>query len=119
MTRRSHEGRCHCGAVRFRFESEPITVGLRCNCSICVRKGIVMSTRYYAPEDFELVSGREALTLYQWGDREVNNWFCRTCGIHPFHDVTAKPGRYRVNLGCVDGIDPLALPIEIVDGRSF
>ena len=29
----------------------------------------------------------------------------------------AKDG-YRVNLGCVEGLDPLALEICIIDGRS-
>jgi hypothetical protein len=51
----------------------------------------------------------------------------RTCGISPFNEVVsvpatyqgkARPGCRRVNLGCVDGIDPLALEIAIVDKRT-
>jgi hypothetical protein len=114
-----YSGRCHCGAVRFRIASDEITTGLRCNCSICVRKGAVMSTPYFAPEQFEALEGLESLTRYQFGDHDVNHYFCRTCGIHPFHEATAKPGHYRVNLGCVDGIDPLALAITLIDGRAF
>jgi hypothetical protein len=48
----------------------------------------------------------------------VNHWFCRTCGVYPFHDVTDRPGHYRVNLGCVDGLDALGLAIDVLDGRS-
>jgi len=114
----SYAGHCHCGAVRFRIESEPITRGLRCNCSICARRGNVLSAAYFPPERIA-VEGREALSLYQWGDRIVRFWFCRTCGIHVFHDTTEKPGWLRVNLGCVDDLDALALPIDWVDGRSF
>jgi hypothetical protein len=33
-----YRGSCHCGAVRFSYEGEVITKGLRCNCSICSRK---------------------------------------------------------------------------------
>ena len=77
-----------------------------------------MSARY-PPEAFEPIEGKESLALYLWGDRDVNHWFCRTCGIHPFSDPTAKPGHYRVNLGCLEDFDPLALEIDLIDGRSF
>ncbi len=117
MTRTYH-GSCHCGAVRFRFTSEEITTGSRCNCSICIRKGAVMSTRYYPPEDFA-VDGAETLGVYRFGDHVVNHYFCKRCGIYPFHDATVNPGHYRVNLGCVDGVDPLALAIDLIDGKSW
>jgi hypothetical protein len=113
---RSYEGRCHCGAVRFRFTSEPITRGLRCNCSICRRRGAVMSAAYH---DDVAIEGHEALRVYQWGDHDMHHYFCGTCGIHPFSGVVAKPGRYRINLGCVDEVDPFALPIDLIDGRAF
>lgn len=113
---RNYSGRCHCGAVRFRFASDEITSAVRCNCSICVRRASVMSRRYH---ELDELTGRDALTLYQWGDHMVNFWFCRTCGIYPFHEVTAEPGRYRINLGCVEEIDTLALAIDLLDGKSF
>jgi hypothetical protein len=125
---RTYSASCHCGAVRFRFESEEITTGCRCNCSICVRRGAVMSARYYAPVAFELVTGAESLAVYQFGDRDVRHCFCKTCGVHPFHEVAAVPPAYegpakvgdrRVNLGCVDGLDVLGLEIDVIDGRSF
>jgi hypothetical protein len=112
-------GHCHCGAVRFWFRSEGITTARRCNCSLCIRKGAVMSARYIPPEDFEELVGLEGVRVYQFGDHEVSHYFCPTCGIYPFHEGTAKPGHYRVNLGCIDDLDVLALPVEIIDGRSF
>src|SRR3954468_10325010 len=116
MTSTTYVGRCHCAAVRFTFESEPLTQALRCNCSICIRKGILMSTQYHRLTALE---GLERLSVYRFGDRLVNNWFCPTCGIHPFHNVTTDPDRYRVNLGCFDGLNPLDLPVTIVDGKAF
>jgi hypothetical protein len=115
----TYHGSCHCGAVRFQFCSPPITAGCRCNCSICIRKGATMSTEYFAPEAFQLLQGADVLEIYRWGDRLVNHYFCRRCGIHAFHDATEKPGHYRVNLGCVAELDPLALKIDLIDGRSF
>ncbi len=116
---RTYRGRCHCGAVRFAFTSEEITEGRRCNCSICVRKGAVLSVRYIPRAEFSELEGLDALACYRFGDRMVNHYFCRTCGIYPFHDTTDQPGAYRVNLGCIEGLDPLALPIQILDGRAF
>jgi hypothetical protein len=114
-----YEGRCHCGAVRFRFRSEEITRGVRCNCSICVRHGTVMSAAYVPPSDIELFEGKEALEVYRFGDLTMNHYFCRTCGIYTFGEVIPSPGRVRFNLGCIEGIDPLAVEIELLDGRSL
>jgi hypothetical protein len=115
----TYTGRCHCGAVRFRLIAEAITRGCRCNCSICIRRGAVMSDSYFPPEAFESFEGLDALAVYHWGDREMNHYFCRTCGIHPFADPIGKPGHYRVNLGCLEGFDPLAVEIRLIDGKSF
>lgn len=126
MPTKSYSGSCHCGAVRFRFESEEITSGIRCNCSICIRKGIVMSE--YIPAMSFAVTGKEALAVYQFGDKDVLHYFCKTCGIAPFNEVASLPPGYagrarigdgRVNLGCVEGVDPFTLEITIIDGRSF
>jgi hypothetical protein len=117
--RTTYRGRCHCGAVRFALVTEPITKGLRCNCSICIRRGAVMSDVYFPPEAFTLLEGAGALTLYHWGDHMMNHYFCATCGIHPFADPIGRPGHYRVNLGCLEDFDPLAVEIRLVDGKSF
>lgn len=115
----SYQGSCHCGAVRFRFQSEPITDALQCNCSICIRKNAIMSSAYYQPQDFELLAGQDAMAVYHFGDHDVNHHFCKTCGIYPFHDSIYEPGKYRVNLGCVEGIEPRELNIRQYDGRTL
>jgi hypothetical protein len=117
MAKLRYQGRCHCGKVRFAFRSEPITTGKRCNCSICVRKGAVMSSVYFPAEDFEPIADMSAVVDYRWGDHDVNHLFCTTCGIYPYHG-DSKIG-YRVNLGCVDAIDVMALEIGVIDGRSL
>jgi len=127
MSERTYCGSCHCGAVRFRFKSDTITSGCRCNCSICIRKGIVMSSDYIPPHAFELERS-DSLAVYQFGDKDVCHYFCTTCGISPFTGVASLPESYegpakigdrRVNLGCVEGLNPLELEITVLDGRSF
>jgi hypothetical protein len=127
METKTYNARCHCGAVRFTLTCEEITSGSRCNCSICIRKGVVTSASYIPPSRVA-VEGTEHLSRYQFGDKDMNHYFCRTCGIAPFSTVAsvppgytgpARPGDYRVNLGCVEGLDVLALAVQIVDGRSF
>ena len=115
----SYDGRCHCGAVRFRFRAVEITRGLRCNCSICIRRGTVMTMTWIPPEDVELLEGKESLTLYRFGDLMMNHYFCPTCGIFPFSEVIRRPGHYRFNLGCIEGLEPYDLEISLVDGRSY
>ncbi len=125
---KTYNASCHCGSVRFRFRSEEMTTGRRCNCSICIRKGVVMSARYLPPEAFEEITGTDCLSLYQFGDKDVKHYFCKVCGVCPFnvvaavppgYDGPARPGDYRINLGCVHGLDVLALAIDVIDGRSF
>jgi len=46
-----YTGSCHCGAIRFSFTGpDTIDRGLRCNCSICRRKGALMSSFAVTPE---------------------------------------------------------------------
>jgi hypothetical protein len=87
-----------------------------------------MSARYFPPEAFEDIQGLDRLSVYQFGDRGLNHCFCPTCGVCPFVVVTAvpadyngpaRPGNYRINLGCVDDLDVYALDIRLIDGRSF
>ena len=48
--------KCHCGNVEAKINIENITKILRCNCSICKRKGAIMSM--VKNEDFEIVKGK-------------------------------------------------------------
>lgn len=114
-----YQGSCHCGAVRFSFESEPIEKGVRCNCSICSRKGALMSPTPIAPGDFHIDAQEGALGLYQFGTKTARHYFCKHCGIYPFHTTSRIPDHYRANLGCVDGIDTFALPFDVFDGKHL
>ena len=113
-----YPGSCHCGAVRFEFTTPEIKQAVQCNCSICIRKNAVMSQGYIPPLDFTLLTDKAALSVYHWGDNDVNHYFCRHCGIYPFHDTIYEPEKYKVNLGCLDNIDINALAIKSFDGKN-
>jgi hypothetical protein len=114
-----YRGSCHCQSVQFKFEAEEIKSALQCNCSICIRKNAIMSDFYLAPENFTMLTDVSELSVYLWGDEDVNHYFCKRCGVSPFHDVTYDPGKYRVNLGCVESINPRALKINQFDGKHL
>ena len=114
-----YTGSCHCGAVKIFFESEPITKGLRCNCSICVRKGALMSPEPVPPENFHINASEASLGMYQFGIKTAKHYFCKHCGIYTFHETARKIGYLRANLGCVDGIDTVALECDMFDGKNL
>lgn len=116
---RVYAGSCHCGAIRFTFRGPSIDRGLRCNCSLCRRKGAVMSAFTVAPEDMEMVVEPGVLATYEFGSTVAKHHFCARCGIYPFHQTLRKPGHYRINLGCVDNVDSTALPFDLFDGASL
>lgn len=111
------QGSCHCGAVRFEVRSALTPAG-RCNCSLCRRKGALM-TPMMAAGNLRLLSGEEALTLYQFNTRTAKHYFCKHCGIYPFHQTRKDPNLWRANIGCLDGVDPYALEASVADGASL
>ena len=115
----TYQGSCHCGAIQFEFKAPAINSGLRCNCSICKRKGAIMSDFVLAPDELQIKINRDALATYTFDSGIAQHHFCKYCGIYPFHQTVRKPGHYRVNLGCIDELDSLSLAVKVFDGASL
>ncbi len=117
----TYKGSCHCGNVNFSFKHEEvISSGLHCNCSICSRKGAVMSDFIIAPEQLSIaVTEENSLAVYEFDSKVAHHYFCKICGIYPFNQTSRFADQYRVNLGCVEGVDSLSLEITVLDGKSF
>lgn len=113
---KSYKGSCHCGAVKFEIQTT-LAPALRCNCSLCIRKGTVMAA--VNPEHFRLLSGEDSLALYQFNTHVAKHYFCKVCGIYTFHRPRTIPTIYRVNVGCLEGVDPLSLEVGLNDGASL
>ena len=113
------QGKCHCGAIRFSYQAEKISKGIRCNCSICVRKGALMTTEAIAPEDITIDIEEGALGLYEFGTKTAKHYFCKKCGIYTFHQTLRQPGFYKANIGCLEGVDSSALEVINFDGKNL
>ncbi len=109
-------GGCHCGRVRFRMTAE-LTRVTECNCSICAKKGF--PHLIVAPEQFELISGADALTTYRFNTGTARHTFCSHCGIHAFYVPRSDPDKIDVNVRCLDGVDLAALTVHRFDGRNW
>lgn len=117
---KNYKGSCHCGNVNFTFEHEEIKSGLRCNCSICIRKGAVMTDFVMSPDILTIkLEEKDSLGLYEFDSKVAHHFFCKKCGIYTFHQTARFKDQYRVNLGCVEGVDPLALDVDVFNGKDL
>jgi hypothetical protein len=106
--RRIYEGSCHCGRIRFKVQAH-VTTALDCDCSYCRRVGALWLE---VPEpDLQVLAGGEHLSLYQFGTRTAQHYFCRHCGIAPFSRPRTDPSRWAVNLRCLEDLDLSRLTI--------
>jgi hypothetical protein len=112
----THEGGCHCGAVRFRVQIDRYEAS-DCNCSICTKKGFLHLI--VAPERFTLLSGADALSTYRFNTGVAKHTFCRVCGIHPFYTPRSHPDCVDINVRCLDGDVLERFQITPFDGRNW
>ena len=73
--------KCHCGDVEAEInvpnQFEKI---IRCNCSICKRKGTIMSI--VKNEDFKIIKGVDKLKMYQFHSKIAKHFFVSTGNLY-------------------------------------
>lgn len=113
-----HAGGCHCKKVRFEVTLDLAKPVLSCNCSICGKKGALLS--FVPATSFSLKSGEDNLTDYQFNKNVIHHVFCKTCGVASFaHGVGPDGTEMRaINTRCLDDVDLDALTIQKIDGKS-
>src|ERR1700680_604915 len=109
---KTYAGSCHCGAVRYEVTMPPPQQAITCNCSICSRTGWLLT--FVPAANFRMVTGEGELSEYQFGRKHSHHPFCRICGVRAFSRGADKDGQPRVavNLRCLSGLDPTALPVQ-------
>ncbi|WAC63777.1 GFA family protein [Pseudoxanthomonas sp. SL93] len=112
----THTGRCHCGAVRFEIDTDFPEL-TRCDCSICRKKNALMVKVHESA--FRLLAGEDALTDYQFHTRTAHHYFCKVCGIYPFHRKRVTPDYYGINVYCLDDFDPDGIPVRMTVGAGM
>tara|TARA_B110000914_G_scaffold206791_1_gene202925 strand:+ start:250 stop:612 length:363 start_codon:yes stop_codon:yes gene_type:complete len=110
--------KCHCGDVEAQINvPNNLEKTVKCNCSICKRKGAIMSM--VKNEDFTIVKGRDKLKLYQFHSKVAKHYFCSNCGIYTHHNPRSNPAMTGFNLGCVDEINIFKLDsVTLIDGQN-
>ena len=74
-----HAGRCHCGALRFEFETDKPLAPRACQCSFCRKHG----ARTVSDPDGAavLTLGPETLR-YRFGSKTTDVLICGRCGVY-------------------------------------
>lgn len=109
-------GSCHCGAVRFEIETDVPELTM-CDCSICKRKNALMVKVHESR--FRLLAGQESLTEYQFHTKTARHYFCKVCGIYPFHRKRVTPDNLGINVHCLDGFSPEGIPVRRALGAAM
>ena len=108
---------CHCGQVEAQINIEKIDKFLKCNCSICKRKGAVMSM--VKNEDFRIIKGKQMLKIYQFHTKVAKHFFCSNCGIYTHHNPRSNPAMTGFNIGCIQDLDNINIKdIPVNDGKN-
>ena len=109
---------CHCKQVEAEINvPDSLEKVLKCNCSICKRKGAIMSM--VKNEDFKITKGEDKLNLYQFHSKVAKHYFCSNCGIYTHHNPRSNPAMTGFNLGCLDEIDTFQLKeVAVNDGHN-
>jgi len=112
------EGGCHCGRVRYRVKTGLERV-MECNCSHCSKKAFLLT--FVGADDFELLSGEDALSEYQFNKKVIHHLFCSSCGVESFGRGPGRDGSpmVMVNVRCLDGVDLAGLDVTQFDGKSL
>ena len=109
---------CHCRGVEIqvRVPEEGFKKLMRCNCSLCKRKGYIIGV-IDNPDDLKIVKGRDLLKLYQNHTKTAKHYFCSRCGIHTHNNPRSNPKIYGINVACVEEVHPFALKnVSVNDG---
>ena len=109
---------CHCGQVEAEINlPNNLDKVIRCNCSICKRKGAIMFM--VKNDNFKIIKGLDKINLYQFHTKVAKHYFCSNCGIYTHHNPRSNSAMTGFNLGCVDEIDIFQLKdIVVNDGQN-
>jgi hypothetical protein len=110
------EGRCHCGAVQWRFDGLPASA-TACNCTLCRRYATLWAYDF----EGERIQVTGPTRAYRWGEGGIGFHFCESCGNLAYWRAV-KPredGRRRIAVNLRLSEDPAqvaAISIRHLDG---
>ncbi len=126
--KKTHQGSCHCGAIRFECDLDLDEGTMRCNCSFCGKARFWMA--FVKESEMRILAGAELLHDYRHTPKGMDApflhlTFCSRCGIRPFSSGGALPQFggpfYAVNVACLDDVseaERARIPVKYADGRN-
>lgn len=109
---------CHCGAIVATAAVETPAEAIECNCSICRRKGTILSAM--SRDDLTVEAAPGALATYRFNKHVIQHHHCNTCGCTVFAEGEVNGGRMAmINLRCAEDLDLSALRIIPFDGAAM
>ena len=111
---------CHCKEVQIELKlNNGIEEMVRCNCSLCKRRGYVMAN--IKLENLKIIKGKDKLSIYKFGKKQhAEHFFCKICGIYTHHRSYTNPKNYEYNVACIDDIDTFKFKdIQVYDGEKL
>lgn len=113
---RTYRGSCHCGAVQFEIATDAPEL-TTCDCSICRRKNALMVKVHESR--FRLIAGEASLREYRFHTGTARHYFCKVCGIYPFHRKRVTPDFLGINVFCLEDFDRSGIPVRETHGSSM
>jgi len=111
---------CHCEKVELEVNipDEGFKKLMRCNCSLCKKKGAIMTP--ISKEQLKVVKGEDVLKLYQYHTKVAEHYFCSRCGIYTYSNPRSNHDKvYMLNVACIEGVKPFELEnIKVKDGTN-
>ena len=85
---------------------------------MCGKKGALLA--FVPATAFALKTDESELSDYQFNKHVIHHLFCKTCGVSSFARGIGPDGvpMAAINARCLDDVDPDALTINKVDGKS-
>ena len=111
---------CHCKKVVIELNLiKGIEDLVRCNCSLCKRRGSIMAK--VKLKNLKIKKGQDKLSVYKFGrKRHAEHFFCSICGIYTHHRSYTNPENYEFNVACIDTVDTFKYKdIRIFNGQKL
>ena len=111
---------CHCKLVQIELKLDNgIEELVRCNCSICKRRGYIMAK--IKLENLKIIKGENQLSGYKFGKKHhAEHFFCNNCGIYTHHRSYTNTENYEFNVACIDNVDTFKYKdIPVFDGEKL
>ena len=114
--KKTYNGSCHCGKVRFEVEMNLDHVRV-CDCTVCKKRGAL--NHRVEDKDIQIFTPLDELIQYKWHTMTATDYICPVCGILPFRHPRDKPELWTVNVRCLDGVDLDSIPVKQVYGSTL